>query len=578
MNARKFFKNFQILKFLFFSFFIFHFSFFIFGCSSSTEISKGDLTGSVYLDGSDDHTGISVALYDLAYLDTTIVRINHEYPHIGVIINQHTEFDHRLQSPVATSTTLADGSFIIEDVPTGVYNFVAQKVGYGFRYIYEISISEGENELSSMYNERCIMNNAKADFISTENSDEALAMTERRESAGMERFHASSKSRSEQDYYSSFIIHSSLNRISDLTLYPELHLSGDVNDAIVVASFHHLVCDDDVTFIPGSSLEIQPNAVVRIAPGSDLKIMGNFKAQGEENNMFWVTSNDGFAEGKSEKGEVKSGSISHFTFPLSRESIELYNSMQLSPFATVENDLIEWGKWDWGTIFTTSTNDIYMQNNIIRNFLSGLIIEGNNWNVENNLFAESSNNKALNFNNSSNIMVEKTIFLECYYGLEYNNISTGTIKNCYFIRCGFGVQIYNYSEEISVNNNEFLDCINYAVKVYYYTSPLIEYNNITGKYGVLNTEMTGCWSIPEIHYNNINCTTTAIKTIGNLQVYDIPAQYNYFYSIDENYISEQLIWDYEDASAAMQENGLGHILFQPILSSEVSDAGISSTR
>lgn len=42
-------------------------------------------------------------------------------------------------------------------------------------------------------------------------------------------------------------------------------------------------------------LEIyQPGAVVRINPGKDLTIHGNLKAQGEENNMFWITSNAGF--------------------------------------------------------------------------------------------------------------------------------------------------------------------------------------------------------------------------------------------------------------------------------------------
>ena len=75
---------------------------FLFSCTSGTDVSKGSLTGTVSIEGISDYSNISVSLYDLAYLDTTIVRINNQYPHIGVIINQHTEFDHRLQSPVAT--------------------------------------------------------------------------------------------------------------------------------------------------------------------------------------------------------------------------------------------------------------------------------------------------------------------------------------------------------------------------------------------------------------------------------------------------------------------------------------------
>ena len=45
----------------------------IIACSSTTEVSKGSLTGNINLEGLEDHSGIIVALYDLAYLDTTIV-------------------------------------------------------------------------------------------------------------------------------------------------------------------------------------------------------------------------------------------------------------------------------------------------------------------------------------------------------------------------------------------------------------------------------------------------------------------------------------------------------------------------
>ena len=48
-------------------------------CSSPTETPKGSLTGTVSLEGQSDFSGIAVALYDLAYLDTTIVRINNQY-------------------------------------------------------------------------------------------------------------------------------------------------------------------------------------------------------------------------------------------------------------------------------------------------------------------------------------------------------------------------------------------------------------------------------------------------------------------------------------------------------------------
>ncbi|MDD4157192.1 MAG: hypothetical protein PHY08_11525, partial [Candidatus Cloacimonetes bacterium] len=74
-------------------------------CTTSPSSSSASLTGTISLLNSEDHSGVTVALYNLAYLDTTLVRINQEYPHIGVIITQETEFDHRLQTPVKFTQT-----------------------------------------------------------------------------------------------------------------------------------------------------------------------------------------------------------------------------------------------------------------------------------------------------------------------------------------------------------------------------------------------------------------------------------------------------------------------------------------
>ena len=106
-------------------FYILHFTFYILliltinNCCSTTGVSKGSLSGKVHLEGETDHSEITVAIYELAELDTTIVRINNEYPHIGVIINQHTEFDHRFQSPVKFTETDIEGNFLIEKISVG---------------------------------------------------------------------------------------------------------------------------------------------------------------------------------------------------------------------------------------------------------------------------------------------------------------------------------------------------------------------------------------------------------------------------------------------------------------------------
>jgi hypothetical protein len=63
-----------------------------------------------------------------------VVRINQEYPNIGVQISQETEFDHREHEPLYTTLANADGSWKIENVTKGEYNVVAEKDSFGWRY------------------------------------------------------------------------------------------------------------------------------------------------------------------------------------------------------------------------------------------------------------------------------------------------------------------------------------------------------------------------------------------------------------------------------------------------------------
>ena len=83
-----------------------------------TEHKTGTLTGTVLLEGKQDHSGITVALYKLVELDTTILRYNREYPNVGLPLSQATEFvyppgfwrNHRLGEVAAEAKTKKDGS------------------------------------------------------------------------------------------------------------------------------------------------------------------------------------------------------------------------------------------------------------------------------------------------------------------------------------------------------------------------------------------------------------------------------------------------------------------------------------
>jgi len=131
---------------------------FVVSCSKSpTDSRTGTLTGTVLLEGQTNHSGITVALYKLAELDTTILRYNLEYPNVGFPISQATEFDHWLGEVVAESKTNSEGSFKIENVPEGIYNFVTQKQGIGWKYIFNIHLDSGSMiSLNKLFNDLLI--------------------------------------------------------------------------------------------------------------------------------------------------------------------------------------------------------------------------------------------------------------------------------------------------------------------------------------------------------------------------------------------------------------------------------------
>lgn len=67
-------------------FFIFYFVFFINTCSDPSSNDKITFSGTVTLEDTTDFSGVTVSLYEPVELDTALVRINEEYPNIGVQI------------------------------------------------------------------------------------------------------------------------------------------------------------------------------------------------------------------------------------------------------------------------------------------------------------------------------------------------------------------------------------------------------------------------------------------------------------------------------------------------------------
>ncbi len=131
----------------------------LFSCNSHKP-EFGSLAGNVQLvndtgypaNDPGDFSGVTVALYKLAELDTTLVRINQKYPEIGVSVSQETEFDHRKEDPMKHSVTDAAGVFTLNDIEVGTYNLVFLKQGWGQLYILEFEVEQGDNDLKKASN------------------------------------------------------------------------------------------------------------------------------------------------------------------------------------------------------------------------------------------------------------------------------------------------------------------------------------------------------------------------------------------------------------------------------------------
>lgn len=139
------------------------------GCDENTTPNNlVNYSGTITLEDETDHGGATVSLYKPVELDTALVRINQQYPNIGVQISQQTEFDHREHEPVYTTETNADGSWEIDKVQPGEYNVVVEKDSFGHFTGYNLSEQEVKNiNLDHIYFINGIVDN---DLIFPENS------------------------------------------------------------------------------------------------------------------------------------------------------------------------------------------------------------------------------------------------------------------------------------------------------------------------------------------------------------------------------------------------------------------------
>jgi hypothetical protein len=538
-------------------------------CSTPTANPKGSLTGVVFLDGQDDHSGITVALYNLAELDPDIVYANETWPHIGVIINQHTEFDHRFQSPIAVTQTEADGSFELTKIPIGTYNLVAIKDGWGFKYLYEVVIIKGENNLSEL-TPRSPLSNKEGKIVRHSEELSQRNLTKNEQPATRSSVILSDPENRdciEGQAQNSQLKTQNSTRNSDITLYAEEVISGYFPDqSNHFLTDHHYIIEDDTQLLPTQYLEIQPGAVIRIKPGVDLTIHGMLKAQGQENNMFWVTSNEGFIQ-------QQVISIQQL------DEVELYNSMDLSNLANVTDDIIEWGKWSWGNqCLIIRADNVFVLYDIFTNCNNGIYNDNTMYNILENITAVNclgQSDAGIYIKSSSNNVfygeINKNIIVNCYQGINIESYCLPTIQHNFIYNTHVSIHVSSYSSPI-IRYNE-LDNANQGIYLDYQSAATICYNIINSKvcietYKTVNNEIIA-------NNNNFYSDSYAFK-IGRRCYYDINGLNNFFNTVEQNEI-ENLIFDKNDVNIEEQQYYC-YVNFLPFLLNESIYAGIQEDK
>lgn len=110
-------------------------------CEPSNSTKDGSISGRVLLSGENDSSGVTIGIYLLATPDSVLSRIYGEHSHIGVELKQENIFDHIDSVPLYRTLSNVDGKFSIANIKPGTYNLVAEKEGWGHRYICNIEVN-----------------------------------------------------------------------------------------------------------------------------------------------------------------------------------------------------------------------------------------------------------------------------------------------------------------------------------------------------------------------------------------------------------------------------------------------------
>ncbi len=495
-------------------------SFTLFSCSTSTKPETGSLSGKVILvnDTSDpaldpvDYSGITVALYNLAYLDTTIVRINNQYPQIGVHINQETEFDHRYQQPVAKTITNTEGSFKLTEIISGEYNLVYFKSGWGIRYVYNVVINKGENIISDI--------NAQ--------------ITDNHEISNMNE--------------------GSKEKITELVLYPMKILSSTIQNDYIFQEDHCYLIIQDTSFL--SSVILQNSAFVFVNLGCRIDFW-NSVSMPESGKRWWITSSEGIFTSElnipGDDDNVLKIRIANYDGNIIRNGkiSNLMDGLEINSDDTIITKMVFTNGF---TAIVLNGNSLHINQTIIKSFKSRTNVFYGNSNISQNIFYNNYDNLIID---SSDFNVNNNYFISNWVGIRPIYGNTIIRNNCFWNNV-YGISML--ASNPLIEYNEFFESKRYCiqtqpnyVQVYFdHCNPVINHNNI--------------YAINQIAISIKTDAHDGYYASGGVGVInDIDATYNYWRAID----IDNVLYDELDSDIIHYK-----ILFNPRINAKILSAGI----
>ncbi|MDD2228296.1 MAG: hypothetical protein PHY48_02665 [Candidatus Cloacimonetes bacterium] len=411
-------------------------------CKNSTSDETGSITGKVVLVNDtgnpainpEDMSGIIVALYLPASLDSTACRIRNEHGDIGIELNQENSFNHLQEIPLQEVIAGPDGNFSINNVKPGVYNLVARKNGWGEVYRFGVEIAKnGQYQPTSLATEDLSYNATRAG--------------------------------------------------NDITLYPIVDLYSANPQDFVFKEDHVYQAEQDAIFL--KSVTLEGGSIVRIGTGCNVSFVADLICDPNSRyTLFTNTTNDLNSKWNSIKVFSPNQHLTKLVFRNGDAGLELHGNQSsiknsffdnLSTGIYAEGERIEASNLIFRDVSDRAfsinqgpnSNDIKydLHNNIFLRVTIGLRTQGRAVSIMHNYFAECTNG-VISFTGFHKI--ERNSFDRNINGIVCNGTSIDIKDNNFFANGNsiiFTRAYYSAPSNPKIYRNNFFQTSGYVVKL-----------------------------------------------------------------------------------------------------------------